>query len=89
MSEYQSAFIDPKLACSLSTSEEISTGFGCIKHSETHALPVQESVDVMKCNASENLSVVKVCPPSCRLFQYETLDFRHLAVSVRCLMETM
>jgi hypothetical protein len=66
MHESQSAFSDPKVACSVAY---IRSNFGWLQESikplETQGLPLQESMDIMK-NASEKLSVMKVCPPSCR-----------------------
>jgi hypothetical protein len=67
--ESQSAFSDPKVACS---NAYIQNNLGWlpenIKRLETQGLPLQISTDIMK-NASENLSVVKwrlvkLCPPS-------------------------
>jgi hypothetical protein len=57
--ESQSAFSDPKVACSV---VNILTNFSylpeIINCLETQELPLQESMDIMK-NASEKLNVVK------------------------------
>jgi hypothetical protein len=57
-----------------------------VKRLETQGLPLQESMDIMK-NVSEKFGLVKgrlvkVCPPSCRQFEKETLVFRHLQVGL-------
>jgi hypothetical protein len=59
MRKSQSAFSDPKVACSIAY---IRSNFGLlpekIKRLETQELPLQKSMDIMK-NSCEKLSVVK------------------------------
>jgi hypothetical protein len=91
--ESQSSFSDPKEACSIAYIRSDFWLQESIKRLETQGLLLQNSMDIIK-NANEELNVVKEeagenVSIKLQAVLKETLDYLHLSVSVRYVMETM